>query len=89
MNVGKESASALRPYHETVVAAIGRATSSLELGVLVDLLVETLVPKEVGAVIKAWCDRLKELDLDPENWHPEVLTSLSEQKRQHERKTVL
>ena len=76
------------PFHVSIVMMIAEAWDSSKLDTLGRVIVSTIIPKDHELVIAAWRQRLEELDLDPESWHPEVLESLNEQKRQSERKTT-
>jgi hypothetical protein len=62
MNDGTQTAeSTLKPFHESVVDAINRATIRNELGVLAMLISETKIPKGHDAIVEAWTAKCQEL----------------------------
>jgi hypothetical protein len=52
----------LKPFHESVVDAIERASDSSQMNVIGQLLIETKIPKGWDDIVKAWNTKIHELD---------------------------
>lgn len=75
-------AMTVRPFHETVVEAIHRA-SSAELGCLALLINATRIPKNHDEIIAAWNRRRESIGWEGENVF-DVVTNVLEQKQEAE-----
>lgn len=78
-----QGATEKKPFHETIVEAIRRA-SSVELGCLATLIKATKIPKNHDAIIAAWNERRQAICWGGNDLH--LLADLLGQKREAEEK---
>ena len=70
-----------KPFHESVVDAIGKVRSSDALLALGELIVATKVPKDHGVIYQAFRTKAEELGVTGSHVFTEVIYSLLEQGR--------
>lgn len=71
--------SELKPFHESIVAAIGRTKTREQACVLGRLISETKIPKNHEAILVAWMNKGIELGLTSEDFLEEVGLTVSQQ----------
>lgn len=84
MSTSTECVVEFRPIHETIVASISRANSTIDMSNLAYLIKRTLIPKNHDAIIEAWKKKCQEIRLFCTDLG--VPESVLRQKRTAERK---
>ncbi len=72
----------IMPYHESIVQAIDSINNTDGLNALGDLILITKTPKNHNAIISAWKNKSKNLNLNERN---EIESALSLQKESEEK----